>query len=92
MDEQKLYSALSVIRGVSTPLGVAFDTSHPNNTSTIWRTMADLRNNKFYYDSALTPSFFWVDLNKLDFSKEASIHISDGKILNGDITELLTHQ
>ena len=48
LDEQKLYSALSVIRGVSTPLGVAFDTSHPNNTSTIWRTMADLNNNKFY--------------------------------------------
>ena len=92
LDEQKLYSALSVIRGVSTPLGVAFDTSHPNNTSTIWRTMSDLKNNKFYYDSALTPSFFWVDLNKLDFTKEASIHISDGKILNGDITELLAAQ
>ena len=44
-DEQAVMSVLSLMRGVSTPLGIVFDLQkEPNNTSTIWRTMADLKN------------------------------------------------
>lgn len=86
---QKLAAVLSIIRGVSTPFAVVLNMERPNNTSTIWRTMMDLSNNVFYYDSASTNTFFWVDAEKVDFSKEQSLPISDGQVLNGDVTDKL---
>ena len=88
---QKLAGVLSIIRGVSTPVGIvpSSDMSHPNNDSTIWRTMADLKNNIFYYDSALVNTFIWVDVNKVDFTKEQYLPISEGQVLHGDMTDKL---
>ncbi|MDO4987709.1 MAG: linear amide C-N hydrolase [Synergistes sp.] len=86
---QKLAGVMSIIRGVSTPVSVVLDVKHPNNTSTIWRTMADLTENVFYYDSALANTFAWVDVSRIDFTKEKNLPLSDGRVLNGDITDLL---
>lgn len=86
-DEQAVMSVLSLMRGVSTPLGVEIE-GDPNNTSTLWRTVTDLKNNKFYFDSALTMATMWVDYTKLDYSKTKELPLK-GKSLFGDITELL---
>lgn len=86
---QALMSVVSLMRGVSTPLGVQFSEEHPNNSSTIYRTYVDLKNNMFYYDSALAPTFIWLDLNKVDFSKNKTLDLASGQILNGDALTLL---
>jgi penicillin V acylase-like amidase (Ntn superfamily) len=57
----------SVIRGVSVPLGITTP-GQPNIASTIWRTLYDHKNKVFYFDSATSPTVFWVPLRDLDFA------------------------
>jgi hypothetical protein len=44
------------------------DPERPNISTTLWRTVADTGAKRYFYESALSPSVFWVDLNKLDLS------------------------
>ena len=89
-DRQTILSVLSLMRGVSTPLGVELSEAEPNNTSTLWRTVTDVKNGKFYFDSALKMMTFSVDLNKIDFSKDyQAIDLAKTYELNGDITDNL---
>ncbi len=60
-------SVLSVIRNVSVPLGISTP-GKPNISSTLWRTVADQKDRRYYFDSARSPNVFWVDLADLDFS------------------------
>lgn len=62
-------SVFSVIRNVSVPYGITTP-DQPNISSTRWRTVADQKRKLYYFESALTPNTFWVDLAKLDFSPE----------------------
>lgn len=62
-----LASVFSVIRNVSVPFGITTP-EQPNISSTRWRTVADHKRMLYFFESALTPNTFWVDLNKLDFS------------------------
>ena len=55
-----------VIRNVSVPYGLASE-AEPNISSTRWRTVADHKNLRYFFESALSPNTFWVDLNKVDF-------------------------
>lgn len=66
---EAIASVFSVIRNVSVPLGIATP-DQPNIASTRWRTVADQKHKLYFFDSALTPNVFWVDLKKLDFSAE----------------------
>jgi len=59
-------SVFSVIRNVSVPYGISTP-RHPNISSTRWRTVADHKNKIYYFESALTPSVFWVDMKKINF-------------------------
>ncbi|GAB5378131.1 MAG: linear amide C-N hydrolase [Acuticoccus sp.] len=59
----------SVIRNVSVPYGIATP-DQPNISSTRWRTVADHARQLYFFESALTPNTFWVDLKKVDFSAE----------------------
>jgi len=61
-------AAFSVIRNVSVPMGITTP-DHPNISTTIWRTVADQKNHRYYFESAISPNIFWVDLDKIDFSK-----------------------
>jgi len=61
-----LASVFSVIRNVSVPLGISTP-DQPNIASTRWRTVADHKRRLYFFESALTPNTFWVDLNKVDF-------------------------
>ena len=73
-----LASVFSVIRNVSVPLGISTP-DQPNISSTRWRTVADHKRKLYFFESALTPNTFWVDLKDIDFSKET------GKVLRLDL-------
>lgn len=59
--------AFSVIRNVSVPYGISTP-DQPNISSTRWRTIADHARKLYFFESALTPNTFWVDLKTIDFS------------------------
>ena len=76
----------SVIRNVSVPYGFEID-GFPNLSTTRWRVVADQKNLVYYFETALTPNTFWVDLKKIDFSEKASVRkldLSDYKTYSGE--------
>ena len=66
---EAIASVFSVIRNVSVPYGISTP-NEPNISSTRWRTVADQKRMLYFFESALTPNVFWVDLKKLDFSEQ----------------------
>lgn len=64
---EAIASVFSVIRNASVPYGITTP-NEPNISSTRWRTVADHKRKLYFFESALTPNVFWVDLNKVDFS------------------------
>ncbi|OAT45686.1 choloylglycine hydrolase [Proteus hauseri ATCC 700826] len=68
--QKSLASVFGVIRNVSVPYGLSTVES-PEISSTRWRTVADHKNQLYFFESALSPNTFWVDLKKIDFSKES---------------------
>jgi penicillin V acylase-like amidase (Ntn superfamily) len=64
-----LASVFSVIRNVSVPYGITTP-DQPNISSTRWRTVADHKHKQYFFESAVTPNTFWVDLKKLDLSQK----------------------
>jgi len=64
-----LASVFSVIRNVSVPFGITTP-NEPNISSTRWRTVADQKRKLYFFESALAPSTFWVDLKQVDFSSQ----------------------
>ncbi|WP_345782645.1 linear amide C-N hydrolase [Dyella lipolytica] len=67
--DEAVASVFSVIRNVSVPYGITTP-DQPNISSTRWRTVADHKRKIYFFESALTPNVFWVDLKKIDFSSE----------------------
>lgn len=65
-------SVFSVIRNVSVPYGISTP-DQPNISSTRWRTVADQKELKYYYESALYPNTVWVDFSKIDLSKTGQV-------------------
>lgn len=63
-------SVFSVIRNCSVPFGISSETE-PNISSTRWRSVADQKNLVYYFETVKTPNTFWVDLKKIDFSKNS---------------------
>lgn len=62
-------SVFSVIRNASVPYGISTP-EQPNISSTRWRTVSDQKRLRYFFESALTPNTFWVDLKDIDFSTE----------------------
>jgi penicillin V acylase-like amidase (Ntn superfamily) len=63
---------ISVARNVSQPFGTA-DPFRPNISSTLWRTVSDLTNRVYYFESTTSPNIIWVRLDELDFSQGAPV-------------------
>jgi penicillin V acylase-like amidase (Ntn superfamily) len=59
-------SVFSVIRNTSVPRGIT-TSNQPNISSTIWRTVADHKNKRYFFESTSTPNVFWVNLSDLNF-------------------------
>lgn len=60
-------SVFSVIRNASVPLGISTPDS-PEISSTRWRVVADHKDRIYYFESAVSPNVFWVDLKKVDLA------------------------
>lgn len=67
---QAVASIISVMRNVAQPFGVA-DPARPNISSTIWRTVSDLTNKVYFFESTTSPYLIWVKLEKMNFSEGA---------------------
>jgi choloylglycine hydrolase len=80
-------TAFSLIRNSSVPLGVTPPPGAPNVAETLWRTVADHRNRRYFYESTRSPNVFWVDLADLDFSPTAPVRklkLADGSVYAGN--------
>ena len=71
-------TAFSVIRNASVPYGISTP-DQPNISSTRWRTVSDQKRLVYYFESALSPNTFWVDLHDVDFSE------ATGKVMKLDL-------
>ncbi len=86
---QAMMSVLSVMRSVGTPLGVDID-NQPWVSSTIWRAVSDSTNRIVVFDSAMTPSTFWVRLDDLDLKPGAPVKklgLVSGKTYSGSAAD-----
>jgi len=82
-------TAFSLIRSISVPLGLA-DPNKPNIAATIWRSVSDLGARRYYFESAYSPSVFWVDIAKLNLApgaKPSKLDLSGRPILAGEVSD-----
>ncbi|MEQ9888404.1 linear amide C-N hydrolase [Pectobacterium zantedeschiae] len=66
-DKADLAAAFSIIRNASVPYGYSLP-GMPNIASTRWRTVIDHKSLQYFFESAVSPNIFWVDLKKIDFA------------------------
>ena len=65
-------SVFGAIRNVSVPYGISTP-DEPHISSTRWRTVADHRDRRYYFESALSPNVFWLDLDEIEFDAAAGV-------------------
>ncbi|MGD8480363.1 MAG: linear amide C-N hydrolase [Methyloceanibacter sp.] len=83
-----LASAFSQIRAMSVPIGMS-DPDHPNISSTLWRTVADDEAKRYFFESAVFPAVFWVDLENVDLGPGASpmrLEVDPEKPMAGEVS------
>jgi penicillin V acylase-like amidase (Ntn superfamily) len=83
-----LASAFSQIRAMSVPIGMS-DPDHPNISSTLWRTVADDEAKRYFFESAVFPAVFWVDLENVDLGPSASpmkLEVDPEKPMAGEVS------
>lgn len=83
-------SVFSVIRQASVPWGISVADA-PNLSTTRWRVVADHKDRRYYLESVISPSVFWVDLDHLDFSQGSDVVKLDlgvdmERVLSGDVS------
>ncbi len=89
--KQSLASVFSVIRNVSVPYGLNTE-EEPNISSTRWRTVVDHKNQLYFFESAISPNVFWVDLKKINFDnnpnnvRKLDLGQNQSTIYSGDAT------
>lgn len=89
--ERAVAQLVSVIRGVSVPLGFTVP-GKPNIASTIWRTVYDHKTRVLYFDSATSPAVFWIPLEGLGLEAGAPVRrlaLKAGETSSGDATSSL---
>ena len=83
-------SVFSVIRQTSVPWGISVADA-PNLSTTRWRVVADHKDRRYYLESVVSPSVFWVDLDNLDFSEGSEVVKLDlgvdmERVLSGEVS------
>lgn len=76
--EHSLASVFSVIRNVSVPFGLNTE-EEPNISSTRWRTVVDHKRKLYFFESAVSPNIFWIDLKDINFSGPQTLKLDLGK-------------
>ncbi len=88
--DEAVASAFSVIRNVSVPLGISTP-GQPNISSTLWRTVADHKNKRYFFESTRTPNVFWVNLADINFSAgqpTKKLTLTEGAFFSGNTAAL----
>ena len=85
-------SVFSVIRQTSVPWGISI-ADQPNLSTTRWRVVADHKDLRYYVESVISPSVFWVDLENLDLSEGAQARVLElgvdmERVLSGEVSAL----
>lgn len=83
-------SVFSVMRQVSVPWGISI-ADQPNLSTTRWRIVADQKDLRYYVESIISPSVFWVDLANLDFSEGSGVRKLDlgtdiERVMSGEVS------
>lgn len=83
-------AVFGVIRNASVPYGISTP-GQPNISSTQWRTVADHKDRRYFFDSVLWPSVIWVELDRLDLGESGQVRrleLRNGGLsdLGGDVT------
>jgi len=89
--QRAIAAVFGVIRGASVPLGIATP-GQPNIASTIWRTVHDHGTRTVFFDSATSPTVFWLPLADLDFAAGSPVRrlpLADGQTYSGAATAAL---
>jgi choloylglycine hydrolase len=76
--KEAIASVFSVIRNASVPFGLNTE-EEPNISSTRWRTVADHKQLLYFFESAVSPNVFWVDLKKINFKDGVTRKLDLGK-------------
>lgn len=82
---QAIAGVLGVMRNVAQPFGPA-SVDEPNTSATIWRTVADVTNRVYYFESSTSPNIIWVKLDKLDFTKAQKLDLASNPDRVGDVS------
>lgn len=85
-------SVFSVIRQASVPWGISI-ADQPNLSTTRWRVVADHKDRRYYVESVISPSVFWVNLDKLNLSEGAGtmkldLGVDMERVLSGEVSAL----
>lgn len=89
-DRQAVAQSFSIIRSVSVPLGISTP-DQPNISSTRWRVVADHKNLVYFFDSAMSPNVFWINLADLNFKEGSPVRkltLTGGKSYSGNTASL----
>lgn len=68
--------AVSITRSILVNSSVPYTyliEGEPNVSSTQWRSYADIKNRRFYFDIVTNPGYYYIDLSKCDLRKGASV-------------------
>ena len=74
--QEAVAGVLSVMRNMATPIG-ANDPVKPNISATLWRSISDLTNGRYYFEFTTMPNVVWVDLKKLNLENGAPVQVFD---------------
>jgi choloylglycine hydrolase len=87
---EALAGVFSITRNVSQPFRVSVDPKHPNISSTLWSTVADLTNGTYYFESTSSPYLIWVNIHEFDLNDGASVmklDLTNNPDFAGDVTQ-----
>jgi len=87
-DFQAMASVLGVMRAMSVPLGIQ-DPKLPNIASTLWRTTYDHKLKIMIFDSATSPTAFWVKIGDLNLAQGQPVRklaLAGGRTYNGNVS------
>ena len=78
MLKKPLLQYLVLFRNASVPFGLNTE-EEPNISSTRWRTVADHKQQLYFFESAVSPNVFWIDLKKINFKDGVTRKLDLGK-------------
>lgn len=86
---EALANMLSVTRNASQPFIVSLDPKNPYTAATIWRTVGDLTNGYYYYESTNSPYLVWADFSGFNSATEAmKLDLSNNHDYHGNVSNL----